>query len=80
MILRKAVRRVIAYRQWWLPHSWIDVRQVVNGSEELLAGPLAQLQLGPLCGPLGAVHRSALRASGIVEEGEYVRELTKFYS
>ena len=25
------------------------------------------------------MHHSALRASGIVEEGEYARELTKFY-
>ncbi len=40
---------------------------------------LAQLRLGPLRGPLGAVHRSALRASGIVEEEEYARELTKIY-
>ena len=41
--------------------------------------PSAQLRLGPFRGPLGAAHRLALRASGIAEEGEYARELTKFY-
>ncbi len=34
---------------------------------------------GPFRGPLGAAHCSALCASGIAEEGEYGRELTKFY-
>ena len=39
-----------------------------------------RLWLGQLCGPLGAAHQSALRASGILaEEGKYARELTKFY-
>ncbi len=47
-------------------------------SEELAEAASAQLRLGPLRGPLGAAIRSALRASGIVEEGEYARELTKF--
>ncbi len=32
-----------------------------------------------LCGPFGAAHRSALRGSGIAEEGEYARDMTKFH-
>ena len=61
-----------------LVRSW---PRVLFSQRSWLAGPLAQLRLGPLCGPLGAAaNRLALRASGIAEEGEYARELTKFYT
>ncbi len=52
---------------------------VTGASRGWLAGILAQLRLGLLRGPFGAAHQSALRASGIAEEGEYARKLTKFY-
>ncbi len=40
---------------------------------------LAEAALGlRAANPLGAAHRSVLCASGIAEEGEYARELTKF--
>ncbi len=52
-----------------------DHGQSIFQSEELAE---AAVGLQPSFGPLGAAHQSALHASGIAEEGEYARELTKF--